>query len=132
MGIVSRVSRKGNKWQEKIRYKKTKTKRTQRLSGDDLSNPLIASWTTAFIRSIIGECLHSIQHLDGLVVSVTTDGFITNISELDQKISDKYLFGELKKIRQILANDDFGLEVKSQGKGFLEWSTRGQLGLGIE
>ena len=36
----------------------TKTQTTQRMKGDDFSNPLIASWTTAFIRSIIGECLH--------------------------------------------------------------------------
>jgi len=97
----------------------TKSKRTQRLLGDDLSNPLLASWTTAIIRSIIGECLHSIHQLEGLVVSVTTDGFITNIPELDQKLSGNYLFGEYKKIRQILSDDHFGLELKSQGQGII-------------
>lgn len=40
-----------------------KTKAYKRLQADDLSNPLIAAGTTAFIsiRSIIGECLHKIQ-----------------------------------------------------------------------
>ena len=107
----------------------TKSKTTQRLTGDELSNPLIASWTTAFIRSIIGECLDSIHKLDGLVVSVTTDGFITNVSDLDSKISNNYLFSEYKKIRKILSEDTYGLELKHQGKGIIAWSTRGQLGL---
>jgi hypothetical protein len=107
----------------------TKTKTTQRLSGDELSNPIIASWTTAFIRSIIGECLDSIQQLEGLVVSVTTDGFITNIVDLENKISEKYLFSEFKQIRKLLSDDDTGLELKNEGRGMLAWTTRGQLGI---
>ena len=105
-----------------------KTKTTQRLNGDDLSNPLIASWTTAFIRSIIGECLHSIQNLHGVVVSVTTDGFITDLEDLESKVCDNYLFSEFKIIRQVLSSDNTGLEFKNSGKGILAWTTRGQLG----
>lgn len=37
------------------------------MEGDDLTDPLIASRTTAFMRSIIGECLHEIQRIEGLV-----------------------------------------------------------------
>lgn len=99
-----------------------------RMIGDDLTNPLIGSWTTAYIRSIIGECLHSIQELNGLVVSVTTDGFITNIKSLESKMPN-YLFQEFRKIRSWLADDQIGLELKSSGLGIVAWSTRGQLGI---
>jgi hypothetical protein len=106
-----------------------KSKATVRMVGDDLTNPLIASWTTAFIRSIIGECLHSVQKVKGLVVSVTTDGFITSVDQLENKISDNYLFSEFKKIRMKLSDNNLGLELKSKGKGIIAWSTRGQLGI---
>lgn len=46
--------------------------------------------------------------MDGLVVSVTTDGFITNVDGLDEKIKDKFLFGEFKKIRNLLSKDNTG------------------------
>jgi hypothetical protein len=105
-----------------------KTQSTQRLLGDDLSNPLIASWTTAFVRSIIGECLDGIHKLGGLVVSVTTDGFITNLIDIESRIQSNYLLSEFKKIRKVLSEDDTGLELKHSGKGLLAWTTRGQLG----
>jgi DNA polymerase elongation subunit (family B) len=106
----------------------TKTQTTQRMKGDDLSNPLIASWTTAFIRSIIGECLHGINKRGGKVVSVTTDGFITNLENLESLIECNFLLKEFKSIRFNLSNDNSGLELKSFGKGvfFLiyAWSIR--------
>jgi hypothetical protein len=89
---------------------------------------LIASWTTAFIRSIIGENLHEIHQLGGLVVNVTTDGYITNLDQLEEKISGKFLFSEFKKIRMLLSNNNTGLELKKEGLGIWAWTTRGQLG----
>jgi hypothetical protein len=53
------------------------------------------------------------------VVSVTTDGFITNLAHLEERISNKYLFNEFKKIRMILSEDNTGLELKNKGKGIL-------------
>lgn len=124
-GIYGSVVRGiGNKMKYDI-----KSKGMVRMLGDDLTNPLIASWTTAFVRSVIGECLHSIQKIGGLVVSVTTDGFITNLAELENKISSNYLFLQFKKIRIILAGENKGLEIKSEGKGIIAWSTRGQIGI---
>jgi hypothetical protein len=35
-----------------------KTGTNVRMESSPLSNPILASWTTAFIRSVIGECLH--------------------------------------------------------------------------
>jgi hypothetical protein len=100
----------------------------QRLKGDDLSNPIIASWTTAFIRSIIGESLHSIQKQGGKIVSVTTDGFITDFPNLD-RIPSTALVTEFKKMRKFLSGDETCLELKNSGKGIMAWTTRGQLGL---
>ena len=34
-----------------------------RVTGTDLYIPILASWTTAFVRSVIGECLHNISKL---------------------------------------------------------------------
>ena len=106
-----------------------KSKGTVRMLGDELTNPLIASWTTAFVRSVIGECLHSIKVLGGLVVSVTTDGFICNVQDLESKISENFLFSEFKNIRMMLSDNNTALELKSGGKGIIAWTTRGQLGL---
>jgi len=107
-----------------------KSGRTLRMEASDLSNPILASWITGFIRSIIGECLHNISLLKGKVVSVTTDGFITNIEGLESKILDKNdsLIKEFKKLRFELSDDDSGLEIKNSGKGIISWTTRGQLG----
>lgn len=111
-----------------------KTGRTLRMEAGYLSNPVIASWITAFIRSVIGECLENISKLKGKIVSVTTDGFITDIENLEFKITELYksrddsLLKEYKKIRYELSRDDSGLEIKKDGLGIETWTTRGQLG----
>jgi hypothetical protein len=105
-----------------------KSKGSIRMVGDDLTNPLIASWTTAFVRSVIGECLHSIHSLGGKVVSVTTDGFITDVVDLELKMAGSYLLSNYKVIRNDLSGNDQGLELKSEGIGVMAWSTRGQIG----
>jgi hypothetical protein len=65
---------------ENIIYKQTRT--TQRLFGAELSNPIIAYWTT--IRSVIGECLNRIHTVGGRVVTVTTEGLITDLTNLEE------------------------------------------------
>ena len=107
-----------------------------RVKGTDLSNPILASWTTAFIRSVIGECLHNISKLNGKIVSVTTDGFITNIEDLENRllslnIEDRPLFTKYRALRLDLSgeSDSNALEVKKEGKGIISWTTRGQLGI---
>jgi len=63
--------------------------------------------------------LNTIQNLGGLVVSVTTDGFITNLDDVEDRISHNYLVTEYKKIREILSENDTGLELKHSGRGLL-------------
>ena len=57
-----------------------------RMQAHYLTNPIIASWITGYIRSIIGECLHNIQLLGGKALSVMTDGYITNLKDLENEI----------------------------------------------
>ena len=109
-----------------------KSGKTIRMNSNDLSNPIIASWITGFIRSVIGELLHNISQLNGKVVSATTDGFITDLDDLENKILEKtgssYTFlNEYRKIRSILSKNPISLELKNEGKGIISWSTRGQL-----
>lgn len=114
----------------------TKTGQMFRMTGTQLSNPILASRTTALIRSVIGECLHNISKLGGVVVSVTTDGFLTNIADLENRLlslpqKEAPLFNKYKLLIENLTNDDNSkaLEIKNEGKGIVSWATRGQLGI---
>lgn len=97
------------------------------MEGDDLSNPLIAYWTTAFIRNIIGECLHSIQSLGGKVVSLKTDGFITDLASLEGLLPNTFIQWVPKYEGRVIRWKNRTWR-KSNGVGILAWSTRGQLG----
>lgn len=115
------------------------TQSSIKLKGNDLTNPVLGSWITAFVRSVIGELLHNIHLLGGIAVSVTTDGFITNIENLEEKIIESdnpiikkntILLTMYREIREWLSGDKSGLEVKhSEIKGLISWTTRGQYSL---
>jgi hypothetical protein len=114
----------------------TLTGKMFRVKGTELSNPILASWTTAFIRSVIGECLHNISKLGGKVVSVTTDGFISDVKCLESKLMqlDRESIPLLLKYRELRKDlagvgKDSALEIKKEGRGIISWSTRGQLGI---
>lgn len=64
----------------------TITKSYVRVEGGELSNPILSSYITGFTRALIGECLHNISKLGGNIVSVTTDGFITDVDNLENKL----------------------------------------------
>ena len=101
--------------------------------GNDLSNPILGTWITGFVRSLIAELLHAVDLLGGQVVSCTTDGFVTDIEDLEKKIlalGHKNTFLEqYRAVRLKLSGDPSGLEVKTSVKGLLQWTTRGQLSL---
>ena len=69
-----------------------KTKSYLRVDGGILSNPILASYITGFCRAFIGECLNNIQLLKGSVISVTTDGFITDVVDLEKKLCRTWRF----------------------------------------
>lgn len=102
----------------------------QPVPAGKLTNPLYAAWVTAFVRSTVTELMNYVHKVGGFVVSVTTDGFITNIENLWEK-ADGYFVGLYKAARLDLTGNSLLLEQKwVDEKGVLSWSTRGQLGLG--
>lgn len=112
----------------KMKYD-TKLGITTRVRASDLTNPILASWITSFTRSVIGELLHEISLLGGRVISVTTDGFLTDIPDLESKLSDKNILIRIyQAIRMELSKDPTALELKGVNTSMLSWTTRGQLG----
>jgi len=53
------------------------------IPAGELVSPLYAGWITSFIRTTLSEMLN--RHGDGLIISCTTDGFISSKKALDQK-----------------------------------------------
>jgi len=98
------------------------TKSYIRVEGGILSNPILSSYICGFTRALIGECLNNIHILGGKVVTVTTDGFITDIEDLEDKIMNspdckKNCLLIYKEIRSYLTSEDLessdeALEVK--------------------
>ena len=116
-----------------------KTKTYTRIEGGILSNPILSSYITGFSRALLGECLNNIQSLGGSVVSVTTDGFITDIDDLENKLlvleeSKIKCLLAYRKMRELLTLNEGksvkeALEIKHIEKsGLISWKTRGQLG----
>jgi len=120
------------------KYFDKKSGKMMRVTATEISNPILAPWTTAFTRSFIAECLHNISKLGGgKVVSVTTDGFITDFYDLETKLlsltpEEVPMLIQYIKLRSDLTDQDLvapALEVKKEGIGIVSWTTRGQLGI---
>jgi hypothetical protein len=114
--------------------------KTVRMEAGALTNPIMASHITASVRSLIGVFLSKIEGVGGKAVSVTTDGFITDCSELETKIvtsvsdieariedSKNILYKCYSEIREDLSGDRLLLELKHEGKNLISWTTRGQV-----
>ncbi len=90
-----------------------------------LTNPFYASYTCGMARSLLGEALASIRD-DKTVVSVTTDGFLTNanIDEIDLTGPICQRFREM--FHRIDPNGGEILEVKHKAKQLICAKTRAQ------
>lgn len=100
------------------------------IPSGELVSPLYAGWITSYIRTTLSEILN--RHGDSLIISSTTDGFISNKKDLDK---DLYLEPESFSLRYFnmrkrLTGVGALLELKySENLGVISWRTRGQLGL---
>jgi hypothetical protein len=74
----------------------TVSNRTVRMKDSRFSNPIIAANISSFIRALLAEIMNNIDKLDGKIISVTTDGFITDIPDLENKLIEQIKFGNLK------------------------------------
>lgn len=106
---------------------------TKRMPANDISNIVLGAATTSLARSVIGELLHNINVLGGKVVSVTTDGFITDIKDLENVILNskskgisKTFLNLYRSTREYLCGNPEALEMKNSVRGLLSWCVRGQ------
>ena len=110
------------------------------IKGGLLANPILASYITGFNRALIGECMNNIEKLGGVILSTTTDGFLTDVADLESKMLDlsnenTYCLMLYRKIREYLTSfdgvesDSSALEIKNvEDAGIISLKTRGQLG----
>ncbi|HEY9029759.1 MAG TPA: DNA polymerase [Kangiella sp.] len=102
----------------------TSTGKSKKISESAITNEFYASHVTGFVRAVIAELLNSIPQ-DKTVVSVTTDGFLSNVT-----IDDLDLTGaNCQRYQQLCHEIDGGhmLEEKSRAKQIIGMKTRGQL-----
>lgn len=103
-----------------------KSGRTLPVNANALANPILGCYITGYIRSLLGECMHNISLLNGKIVSSTTDGFITDIDDLENKLlklPEKHtiLLNLFRDIRSELSDKPGSstLEIKSEGLGII-------------
>jgi len=128
-----------------ITYKKKYDLRTQThkpISGSEITNPAIASAITAMARCTVSEMMNNTASLDtnNKILSVTTDGFITNVLNLEKTLIENTsldsTFLNMYRIARIdlghkpsKINDELATEVKTNVENFISsWATRGQFG----
>lgn len=104
------------------KYYDVKTKSMVAVTPNVLSNPILGCYITAFIRSLLGECLHNIYLLKGKVISCTTDGFITDIEFLEEKMlklpaENTILLRMFRTLRTEISGNPNALEIKNNGVG---------------
>lgn len=91
-----------------------------------ITNPYYATYTTGFARALLGELLNSIP-THRTVISVTTDGFLTNAS-LDDITLDGPVAREFKKYYHMIDSDGGEiLELKHKAKQLFAVKTRFQI-----
>ena len=89
------------------------------------SNPVLASSVTGLIRSVITESMNNINYLGGRVISVTTDGFITDLENLEEKLltldlEKTVLLRYYRLIRKVLSGNSSAFELKhTESKGLI-------------
>lgn len=96
-----------------------KTKGMVVMTAGELSNPVLAASITGFIRAVIAETLNNINYLGGRIISVTTDGFISDIENLEEKLlklelKDIILLKYYRIMRAMLSGDSAAFELKKK------------------
>ena len=106
---------------EKTQYN-PKNNASEKLSRSAISNPYYASHVTGFCRAVIAELLCGISN-DRDVLSVTTDGFLTN-AELNS-IKQGSLSKRFISLRENAVNSSGILEQKHVAQEVVPFKTRG-------
>lgn len=103
----------------------TRSARTVRLSPSAVTNPAMAAHVTGFIRAILAEILNKLPP-DRIVLSCTTDGFISNARRDEIDLSGP-LCQRFDALTKRLDPKGEMLEIKHQVAQVVCMKTRGQL-----
>ena len=111
----------------------TRSVTSVRLKPSPVTNPAIGAYVTGFIRGILAEILNRIP-TDRTVLSVTTDGFLSDVSEVEiEACLSGPLCQRFQKLCEDISPGSKMLEVKHEVAQVICMKTRGQLtGLALE
>jgi hypothetical protein len=95
---------------------------------DGYTNAYLASSITGFIRAVVSELIHELSVKGCLVVSVTTDGFITDapFEEILRDIDTPFVKAYKRCITELGDAPEKYLELKGTSENLFSWKTRGQ------
>ena len=119
-----------------------KIKVTEQMPSCDLTNPVYASCITALVRTYLTDVIALLEEKEYKVHSVTTDGFITNLSDIklldkltqeDHYIKD-FTLKILEICKEIQDNNILNSiwEIKHTNIGFFNITTRGNFAINPE
>lgn len=91
----------------------------------EVTTPWFAAYVTGFIRAVLGELIAGVPS-DRLIVSATTDGFLTDAG-LDEIPVDGPLALEFRRLRHLAFGDDVILVEKHRVAQVVAMKTRGQM-----
>lgn len=99
---------------------------TKVLPQSKITNPVYASFITAFCRGVLGEIMNNLPRSTH-IFSVTTDGFLTTASEAEmEKAAKGVLCRYYTSSRRRLSGEEKIFETKHIIRKPLGWRTRGQ------
>ena len=90
------------------------------IPGSELSNPLAASHISGYVRALVGEMINQIDKTGGLILSCTTDGFITTEGDLLNKLNNDHpLIEHYSNLRDKLSGDRDVVELRDVSTGMM-------------
>jgi len=95
-----------------------------------ITQPLIASMTTALVRAIVSAAMHELYLKGYRIASVTTDGFLCDAPP--EEVNSLKLFGfrdAYRYVREELVGDPTMWEIKHMSRDLIPFTTRGSIGL---
>lgn len=100
------------------------------VGGSGITSPYHAAMTTSMVRAQLLATANQIHERGGHVYSITTDGFITDLTVDDVNALDLYgLADVLREARQALTGDPTVWEAKHSQADLVNFTTRGNVSL---
>lgn len=114
----------------------TYTFEMENLSESIITNPVTASLATSFVRAELYAIMTELDNSGYKVYSVTTDGFITNCTDVEVlENSDMFGFSQVARSSRQYLTDDIDAkiwEAKHHQDAFYNATTRGNMALNLE